>query len=207
MDMDNARYNNFIKTASNVIAKFLWACSIWFSVFGLVGTLIEGTHLPTWLKAIFVVIAVGLGITVTILELMANRRNLRDMLEKLNVGDLLLFAFQILAYVYDGYTNIAGLTFFVLGTAEFFGLPMTPVFAACIFFGLLIAGGPEPMLKASMDMRYVPVPRKVATRPQPTVTQYQAPRPTQGYGNTNMTPEQLERLRSMLPINKNEKRQ
>lgn len=196
--MDNARYNNFIKTASNFISKFLWVCSIWFSVFGLVGTLTEGTHLPTWLKAIFVVISIGLGVTVTVLELMANRRNLRETFETLNVGDLLLFLFQMLAYVYDGYTNIAGLTFFVLGSANFVAIPMSPALAACWFFGLLIAGGPEPIYMASMAMKYLPVAGGYRPVGSPT---------SQGqYSGSGLSKEQLERLAALRQAQQNKGR-
>ena len=88
-----------------------------------------------------------------------------------------------------------GLTFFVLGTVDFFKVPMTPTLAACIFFGLLIAGGPEPLLKASMDMKYIPVYRTH----QPANSRSSTPPPAPSYRAPSiMTPEQLERLKNTL---------
>lgn len=155
MNKETAQWNNFIKTGLKIGAVFLWIASTVFSLFGLIGVLRQTQTITGWLWWFFFFISLGLSALVNLLELVLNREDLNSLFRDWKVSDLVLWIFGIFSYMYDIYTNVAGLALFTLGTAEIFKVPFTELLIP-LFFGLAIAIGPEPMYTKSMVMEYMP---------------------------------------------------
>lgn len=152
MNNSENKLNDFIKSGLSVGSRFLWICSILFSMAGILGLLTRQNKISIWLIALFGLVAFGLAAVVIVLELAVNRMKLR---RPEDVSEATLWLLGACSYVYDIYTNVAGLSLFMLGTVDILDQKLTPWVAAVWFFGILIAVGPEPMYNQASKMRYL----------------------------------------------------
>lgn len=167
MSNELARWNNFKKLGLNVSSKFVWLVSIVFSLLGFVGFLNDRTSaqasLPEWLFYGFVIIGIGLSIVVNMLELALNSEQLSKITtNNLEVNDVILWVGGIVAYLYDIYTNVIGLSLLMQGTINL-GIVPTEGKIIVIVWGVLLAILPEPMYIKSLRMKYTPAYNKPPT--------------------------------------------
>lgn len=170
MSNELARWNNFKKLGLNVSSKFVWLVSIVFSLLGFVGFLndrtVEQATLPEWLFYAFVVIGIGLSIVVNMLELALNSEQISKVMNRnMEVNDVVLWIGGIVAYLYDIYTNVIGLSLLMQGTINL-GIVPTEGKIIVIVWGVLLAILPEPMYIKSLRMKYTPAYSK--SQPQST---------------------------------------
>lgn len=176
MSNELARWNNFKKLGLNVSSKFVWLVSIIFSLLGFIGFLNDrGTGqsaLPTWLFYGFVLIGIGLSVVVNMLELALNSEQLSKITNRnMEVNDVVLWIGGIVAYLYDIYTNVIGLSLLMQGTVNL-GIVSTEGKIIVIVWGILLAVLPEPMYIKSLRMKYTPAYSSKAVQtpkaPQPS---------------------------------------
>lgn len=159
MNQELARWNNFKKLGLNASSKFVWVVSGIFSLMGFIGLLttrtVEQAALPQWLFYLFVVIGIGLSIVVNMLELALNSENIGKAFNlDMEVMDVVLWVGGLVAYAYDIYTNILGLSLLMLGTIDVKAVPVQSLIFV-IAWGVLLAILPEPMYVKSLKMAYV----------------------------------------------------
>lgn len=160
MSNELARWNNFKKVGLNISSKFVWLVSIVFSLLGFVGFLndraIGQSALPNWLFYGFVIIGIGLSIVVNMLELALNSEQLSKVMNRnMEVNDVVLWIGGIVAYLYDIYTNVIGLSLLMQGTINLGSVPVEGKIIV-IVWGVLLAILPEPMYIKSLRMKYTP---------------------------------------------------
>lgn len=153
---------------------FMWIAGSFLSYWGFVHV---SPHSVWWVR----VIAGGLAIGINFVEFMLNRMSLDELIEVNTFGDAVLRFFGLVCYAYDIYTNVLGFLSVVGFTAASILTAVNQdatmaVFA--IFFGILVAVGPEPLYIRFL-LNTFPFPRsRVNPYYSKSVTQYQQKPPT-----------------------------
>lgn len=158
MSNELARWNNFKKVGLNLSSKFVWVVSGIFSLMGFIGLLttrtVEQAAMPKWMFWMFVIIGLGLSVVVNMLELALNSENIGKVFNnQMEVMDIVLWAGGFVAYAYDIYTNVLGLSMLMLGTINLGATP-TESQVIVVVWGILLAILPEPMYVKSLKMQY-----------------------------------------------------
>lgn len=162
MNKELARWNNFKKVALGLSSRFVWVVSGIFSLMGFIGLLTtrtaEQAAMPKWMFYGFVVIGIGLSVVVNVLELALNSEKLDKIFNSgMEVMDIILWVGGFVAYLYDIYTNVLGLSLLMLGTINLGVIPVESK-VIVIVWGILLAILPEPMYIKSIKMVYMATP-------------------------------------------------